>query len=430
MATQVEGALDPFPGRRRCDVGGESGEAGRRFDLRAFRQCTRLLFGGAAIEPGRGARGTGQPIDHDVVEQRIHREALQRIAAAVAPRLELLDDPGREADRRVAERHAQGLRSRRVDALVGGLVVERGAHLRQPGLLVGAERRGLEIEARPQPHHVEMDAEHARVVLLRMIEGQPRRDDGAPVATLDAIGPVVVELLGDELVPEAGDGARPDRARGAVGADRRTGEAIAGQRGHDHVEGVEWIAAMIFGVGEDVDEVQELDDRSRPAVGYDQRQGARRILDHRAGLADEVEPLRTDIDQVIGPPVDLFLAALPVVAMAPVVDQFGQEGGIGARGPGAPVLDRRWRAPATQALVEIDQRPFGNVDLEGLGSLIARVGHADRRSAELTLPANRSSAGRAQRHRGPAPSRRRLPACRSRRARRRRRLRDRACAPR
>jgi len=179
-----------------------------------------FVLGGAAIEPGRGAGRAGQPVDHDVVEQRVHREALQRIAAAIAPRLEFLDDPGRKSHRRIGERHAQGLRPRRVDALVGGLVVEGIAHLRKPGLLVGAQGGGLEIDPRPQSHHVEMDAEDARIVLLRMVEGQPRRDDGAPVAALDAIGTVVVEFFGHERVPQAGNGARPDRARRAVFADR------------------------------------------------------------------------------------------------------------------------------------------------------------------------------------------------------------------
>ncbi len=99
VAAQVEGALDPFPRRCGRDIGGEGREAGRRLDPCAFRQGARLLLGRAAIEPRRRAGRTGQPVDHDVVEQQVHREALERIAAAVAPRLELLDDPGGEPDR-------------------------------------------------------------------------------------------------------------------------------------------------------------------------------------------------------------------------------------------------------------------------------------------------------------------------------------------
>ncbi len=108
-------------------------------DPLALRQAAILLLGDAAIEPGRRARGAGQPVDHDVVEQQVHREALQRIAAAVAPGLELLDDPGGEADGRIGERHAERLRPRRLDALVGGLLVAFALDLGEPGLLVGAE---------------------------------------------------------------------------------------------------------------------------------------------------------------------------------------------------------------------------------------------------------------------------------------------------
>ena len=206
-------------------------------------------------------------------------------------------------------------------------------------------------------------------------KASPRRDDGSPVAALHAIGPAIVELLVNQRVPQAGDGARADRAGAAVVADRRAGEAVARQRRRDDVEGVERIAAVVLGMGERVDDVQELDDRARPAVGDHQRQRPRRILDLGARFADEMQALRADIDQVVGPAVDRLLAALPVVAVAPVVDQFGQEIGIGAGGPRAVVGDRRWWPPAAQALVEIDQRPFGNVDLEGLGSVVACRGH-------------------------------------------------------
>jgi hypothetical protein len=68
-------------------------------------------------------------------------------------------------------------------------------------------------------------------------------------------------------------------------------------------------------------------------MGDDQRHRPRRILDIGAGLADEVDALRADVDQVVGPAVDRLLAALPVVAVAPVVDQAVEEFGIGAGGP-------------------------------------------------------------------------------------------------
>src|SRR5882757_9513330 len=99
MAAQVVGALAPFLRWRRREVGGEGGEGSRCLDALAGRQAADVLFGDTAIEPGRGARRASQPIDHDVVEQQVHREAVERVAAAVAPSLEFLDDPGGESDR-------------------------------------------------------------------------------------------------------------------------------------------------------------------------------------------------------------------------------------------------------------------------------------------------------------------------------------------
>src|SRR5580700_4472061 len=110
-----------------------------------------------------------------------------------------------------------------------------------------------------------MQPEHARLPLLllllhRMVEGRPRRDNGAPIAALHAVGPAIVELYVDEGVPQPGDGARADRARTAIVADRRAGEAVTGQGGRDDVERIERIAAVSLGMGERIDDVQELDD--------------------------------------------------------------------------------------------------------------------------------------------------------------------------
>ena len=97
----------------------------------------------------------------------------------------------------------------------------------------------------------------------------------------------------------------------------------------------------VLGVGQRVDHPEELDDRTRPAVRDHQRHRPRRALDLGARLADEVQALRTDIDEVVGIAVDPLLAALPVVAMPPVFDQFGEEIRIGAGRPATIVGDRR-----------------------------------------------------------------------------------------
>src|SRR5260370_28181363 len=143
----------------------------------------------------------------------------------------------------MGEGDAQGVWTCRLDALVGGPFVALGLDLVEPRLLGGAELGLAQVDAGPQPDHVEMQAEHARFPLLllflpRMVEGRPRRDDGAPIAALHAVGAAIVELFVDEGVPQAGDGAWADRARAAVVADRRTGEAVAGQGGRDDVESI------------------------------------------------------------------------------------------------------------------------------------------------------------------------------------------------
>ena len=72
-----------------------------------------------------------------------------RVAVAVAPGAELLDDPGRQPDRRVVQREADRLRLRALNLLIARLLgLERLAHLqpfllgvRQPGVRIAAGRR-------------------------------------------------------------------------------------------------------------------------------------------------------------------------------------------------------------------------------------------------------------------------------------------------
>ena len=77
---------------------------------------------------------------------------------------------------------------------------------------------------------------------------------------------------------------------------RAVRKAVAGERGRDEVEGVARVAAVRGGIGERADHLEELDHRSRPAMGDDQRQRVRfrradveemdaRAVDRRAILA-------------------------------------------------------------------------------------------------------------------------------------------------
>jgi len=69
------------------------------------------------------AAGVGEPVETDIVEHRIGRERIFRIAVIVGPGLELLVYPQRLTRGRVCKRIAYGLRTRRVFAKIAALVV-------------------------------------------------------------------------------------------------------------------------------------------------------------------------------------------------------------------------------------------------------------------------------------------------------------------
>src|SRR5712664_1245793 len=64
------------------------------------------------VDAGRRCGGVGEPVEADIVEHRIDRERIFRIAVVVGPRLELLVDPQLLTRGRVCERIASGLGTR------------------------------------------------------------------------------------------------------------------------------------------------------------------------------------------------------------------------------------------------------------------------------------------------------------------------------
>src|SRR5262249_13622317 len=74
------------------------------------------------VEPRRRRRRLRHPVEHHVGEQLVLREAPLDVAVAVAPRAELLDDPGAEPGWGVVQRVAERLRLRALDALVARLL--------------------------------------------------------------------------------------------------------------------------------------------------------------------------------------------------------------------------------------------------------------------------------------------------------------------
>jgi hypothetical protein len=206
----------------------------------------------------RRGRG-GQPVEHHVVEQLVACEHVLRVAVAVHPAPELLEDPGGLAGGRVDEPVAHRLRAGALLLRVARVLVRVVLHARERGLL-GRRQVVHRVGVRRHDRHVEMD----RGAVVGILDADARRDHRAPVTALCEVA-VVAESL-HELGPDVGDLLHaPARlcglAREAVARKRRT---------HD-VKGVLGIAAVSRRVRERTDHLLELHDRAGPAVGQQQR---------------------------------------------------------------------------------------------------------------------------------------------------------------
>ncbi len=244
-----------------------------------------------------------------------------------------------------------------------------------------------------------------------MIARQPDRDAGAEIAALRAEA-VMAETL-HQLGKQAGD-----HAWVGAGLQGPAGEAEARQRGHDDVEGVACVAAEALGLGQHRDDLQHLDERSRPAMGDQQRQRLWRCaLD-----VDEMNLVSVDRRDEVWPGVQRGLAAAPVITVGPVVTERLQVGLVGAK---IPVAIGVFVGPAgaAQPVAQVGDRLIRHCqpvwpDLAGthlllltLSRLISLRMGAGRRwsrlinsiNAEKRWPA-RAPRGRHFRTRGPFPT--------------------------
>ena len=106
-----------------------------------------------------------------------------------------------------------------------------------------------------------MDADQLWRSLLRHLV----RDERTPIAALRD------ETVVSEALHENGPSARHPR-RVPTGRSRLARKSVAGARWDHDVEGVGWAAAVGRGVGQRIDDLQLLDGRAGPAVGYDEGQ--------------------------------------------------------------------------------------------------------------------------------------------------------------
>src|SRR5215831_13882061 len=171
-----------------------------------------------------------------------------------------------------------------------------------------------------------------------------------PAATLRNVARV------SKALHELGPGTR-DVLDVPARAGRPAGEAVARNRGNDDVERVFGAATMRGRIGERTDDLELLDDRSRPAMRDDHRQ---RVL--MAGTdVDEMDVDSVDRRDELGKGVQLRLQLSPVVVLAPVANQLlelPELSALRAVGDGFLVGPaRRLNAPA-----EIDECLLRNVD--------------------------------------------------------------------
>ena len=198
--------------------------------------------------------------------------------------------------------------------------------------------------------HGERHLDHGAVI--RIGRSDDRRDGGAPVAALRDIA----------VVPESG------HQSGKCGADaldaptsgrRTTGEAEAGQRRRDDMERVGRVAAERGRVGQRLEHLVELDDRSRPPVRQDQRQ---RVVVGRTHMHEvDVEPV--DLGHVLVEAVQLRFARPPVVAVGPVRRDLAD---VPERDALRPVVDDLGVSPSSVAKTgaEVLEVAVGDVDRE------------------------------------------------------------------
>src|SRR5512135_2205095 len=92
------------------------------------------------------------------------------------------------------------------------------------------------------------------------------RDGAAPVAALSDVTGMLDDVR-HQLVEQTRRGARSDRSLGL------SGETVARQGRHDDSERILEVTTMLVGMGELLDDMQEFEHRSGPAMTEDERLG-------------------------------------------------------------------------------------------------------------------------------------------------------------
>jgi len=221
------------------------------------------------------------------------------------------------------------------------ILVERGA------FLVGFRRQGGAAQDRHE--QVRVDAEQP----LRCLASHRVGDGSADVAALGHVAGVA----------ETAHQLRPRLCHAAdVPAElsRLAGEAVPGDGRQHEVECVLGVSAVRGRVRERADRLEQLDNRTGPAVGHDQRQ---RVLVLRLDV-DEVDLDAVDLGRELRERVELRLRLAPVVLVGPVACELLHRRQLDAL---RPVFDELLAGPARRgdAPMQVVQLLPWNLEAEG-----------------------------------------------------------------
>ena len=239
----------------------------------------------------------------------------------------------------------------------------------------------------------------------------PTSPSGAwrPIASVTAAPDVAA--LGDVAgVAETGHQLRP-RLRDAAGVPAELGrlgrEAVPGDGRQHQVERVLGASTVRGRVGERADDLEQLDDRARPAVRHDQRQ---RVLVPRLHV-DEVDVHPVDLGLELRQRVQPRLAPAPVVLGRPVAGERLDRRQLHAL---RAICDELLGRPAHRgdAAAQVLQGLVGNVNVEwaSLDSGLAGGGH----ESLLANAASGTPLGSPRRRAAAVPRRRSGRPCRAR----------------
>ena len=163
--------------------------------------------------------------------------------------------------------------------------------------------------------HVAVDGDQ----LGRRDQGHLFGDERSPIAALRDV-PVVSEALHQH------DPRPRDARRIPAGFGRLAGKAVARHRRDHHVERIRCGSAVRSGIGERVDDLQQLDDRTGPAVRDDDRQRTLMLGFHM----DEVDVEAVDLGDEVRQRLQTRLALAPIVLRSPVLDELLHRGQLHA----------------------------------------------------------------------------------------------------